>query len=256
MEATTPKESRVALITGGSRGIGAATAVALAAKGVRIFLASEGTEAELLAGVAACREAGAPDADFAIADLEQPGAAEGVVAACNERLARIDILVNNAGIRIRHPFGEYTRAEFDRLIAVNLAAPFFASQAVVPIMLAQGGGRIIHVASQLGTVTGPRVALYGLAKAALIHLTRSMAYELSASNILVNSVSPGPIATQFNLDGWTADPEMRDLLLGEVPLRRPGKPEEIAEAIAFLATSQGQYIQGHDLVVDGGFMIH
>jgi NAD(P)-dependent dehydrogenase (short-subunit alcohol dehydrogenase family) len=132
------KESRVALVTGGSRGIGAATALALAAKGVRIFLASEGTEAELRAGVAACREAGAPDADFAMADLEQAGAAERIVTACDERFARIDILVNNAGIRIRHPFGEYTRAEFDRLIAVNLAAPLYEALRVKALHLRFG----------------------------------------------------------------------------------------------------------------------
>lgn len=246
----------VALITGASRGIGAATAEALAAHGLLVFLAAEGTEAELTAGVDACRAKGAPEAASGVFDLGRPGEAEAMVAAALARFGRIDVLVNNAGIRCRKPFGEFTRADFDSLIAVNLAAAFFASQAVLPAMLAQGGGRIIHVASQFGTVSAPEHALYGLTKAALIHLARSMAIELGPKNILVNTVSPGPIATQFNLDRWDVDPKFRDLLVREVPAGRPGTPEEIAEAIAFLATTKGRFIQGHDLVVDGGFIIH
>src|ERR1700761_4606766 len=108
-------------------------------------------------------------------------------------------------------------------------------------MLTQGGGRIIHVASQFGTVSAPEHALYGLTKAALIHLTRSMAIELGPKNILVNTVSPGPVATQFNLDRWELDPPFRDALVNEVPVGRPGTPAEVAEAIAFLATTQGRF---------------
>jgi NAD(P)-dependent dehydrogenase (short-subunit alcohol dehydrogenase family) len=168
----------------------------------------------------------------------------------------VDVLLNNAGIRCRKAFGTYTRANFTSVVSVNLAAAFFASQAVLPAMRAQGGGRIIHVASQMGSVAAEENALYGLTKAALIHLTRNMAFELAKEGIQVNSVSPGPIATQFNLDTWGRMPGKLETMIGRVPAGRMGEAREVAEAIVFLATAEGSYIQGHDLVVDGGYIIH
>jgi NAD(P)-dependent dehydrogenase (short-subunit alcohol dehydrogenase family) len=247
---------KVALVTGASRGIGRETALALAAKGLALFVAAEGTAAELDAVVAECRQRGAPDARQAIADLSQPGAAETMVAAALAAFGRIDVLVNNAGIRCRKPFGGFTRADFANVLEVNLAAAFFASQAVLPAMRLQGGGRIIHVASQHGSVASEENALYGTTKAALIHLARNMAFELAAEGIQVNTVSPGPIATQYNLDTWGRQPGKLEMMASRVPAGRMGRPEEIAEAIAFLATTEGSYIHGHDLVVDGGYIIH
>lgn len=247
---------KVALVTGASRGIGRETALALAAKGLALFLVAEGTEAELAEAAAAGRRAGAPDARFAVFDLGLAGAAEAMVQAALDAYGRVDVLVNNAGIRCRKPFGSFTRADFAAVVEVNLAAAFFASQAVLPAMRAQGGGRIIHVASQHGSVASEENALYGLTKAALIHLTRNMAYELAPEGIEVNSVSPGPIATQYNLDSWGKQPGKLDAMAARVPAGRMGRPEEVAEAIAFLATTQGSFIQGHDLVVDGGYIIH
>ena len=247
---------KVALVTGASRGIGRETALALAAKGLALFVAAEGTVAELDAVVAECRERGAPDARHAIADLSQPGAAETMVAAALAAFGRIDVLVNNAGIRCRKPFGAFTRADFGRVVEVNLAAAFFASQAVLPAMRRQGGGRIIHIASQHGSVASEENALYGTTKAALIHLARNMAFELAAEGIQVNTVSPGPIATQFNLDTWGKQPGKLEMMASRVPAGRMGRLEEVAEAIAFLATTEGSFIHGHDLVVDGGYVIH
>lgn len=248
--------ARVALVTGASRGIGAATAVALAARGFAPFLVAEGTPEELAAVEAECRAKGAPGVAHAVFDLSVPGSAERMVAAALERLGRVDVLVNNAGIRCRKPFGTFTRADFTTLMEVNFASAFFASQAVLPAMRKQGGGRIIHVASQMGRVAGEDNALYGSFKAALIQLTRSMAFELSKEGIQVNSVSPGPIATQYNIDSYGAVPGKMEMMASRVPAGRLGKPEEIAEAIAFLATSEGGFIHGHDLVVDGGYTIH
>lgn len=247
---------KVALITGASRGIGRETAVALAAKGFALFLAAEGTQAELDAVAAECRSRGAEDARSAIADLSQPGAAEAMVEASLTVFGRVDVLVNNAGIRCRKPFGAFTREDFASMIEVNLAAAFFASQAVLPVMRRQGGGRIIHVASQHGSVASEENALYGTTKAALIHLARNMAFELAGEGIHVNTVSPGPIATQYNLDTWGKQPGKLDMMASRVPAGRMGRPEEIAEAIVFLATTQGGFIHGHDLVVDGGYIIH
>jgi NAD(P)-dependent dehydrogenase (short-subunit alcohol dehydrogenase family) len=203
-----------------------------------------------------CRQRGAPDARHAVADLSQPGAAETMVAAALAAFGRIDVLVNNAGIRCRKPFGTFTRADFAAVVEVNLAAAFFASQAVLPAMRLQGGGRIIHVASQHGSVASEENALYGTTKAALIHLARNMAFELAREGIVVNTVSPGPIATQYNLDTWGRQPGKLETMTSRVPAGRMGRPEEIAEAIVFLATTEGSFIHGHDLVVDGGYIIH
>ena len=248
--------TQVALITGASRGIGHATALALGAHGFSVFLAAEGTGEELSAAAAASRRAGAPDADFGIFDLGAEGQAETMVATALERFGRVDVLVNNAGIRCRKPFGSFTRQDFAYVISVNLAAAFFASQAVLPAMRRQGGGRIIHMASQMGSVAGEENALYGPSKAALIQLTRNMALELAKDGIQVNSVSPGPIATQFNLDSYGRQPGKMDAMISRVPVGRFGRPEEIAEAVVFLATVKGGFIQGHDLVADGGYIIH
>ena len=246
---------RVALVTGASRGIGRETALALAAKGFRLFLVAEGTAEELASAEAECRAAGAPGAAQAIFDLGVPGAAEEMVAAALARFGRVDVLVNNAGIRCRKPFGTFTRADFTGLLEVNLAAAFFASQAVLPAMRAQGGGRIIHVASQMGRVAAEDNALYSLSKAALIQLTRSMAFELAKEGIQVNSVSPGPIATEYNITSYGRIPGRTELMTARVPLGRMGEPAEVAEAIVFLATAAGSFIQGHDLVLDGGYTI-
>ncbi len=242
----------VALVTGASRGIGRATAVALARAGFRVVLAAEGTTEELETAAVACGRGAVP----LQIDLASRDGAERMVAAALAQCGRIDVLVNNAGIRHNAAFGGFTHEQFDQLIAINLAAPFFASQAVLPAMLQQGGGRIIHVASQMGRVASAGNALYGMAKAALIQLTRNMALELAPRGIAVNAVSPGPIATRFNLDRFALRPGRRQEVEAKVPAGRLGTEEEVAEVILFLATCRGSFIHGHDLVVDGGYVIH
>lgn len=248
----------VAIVTGASRGIGMACAKALAKAGFRIFLIAEGTEDELTAVTTACIDEHPQGASsqFAIFDLEDPQSAAEIAAAARAAFGRVDVLVNNAGIRIRRPFGEFSPDDFDRMFAVNLRAAVLLSQAVLPIMRQAGGGRIIHMASQLGIVADPGSALYGMTKAALIHLTRVMALELAAENILVNAVSPGPIATEYYLQRLEREPDLLAQRLAAVPANRLGTPEEIADAVTFLATTKAAYIQGHNLVVDGGYVVH
>jgi len=245
---------KVALVTGASRGIGRAVALRLAAEGAAIYLAADGTQAELEENASACRGSGAPDAAWGVHDLAADGAAEAMIAGAHQRMGRIDILVNNAGLRVRKPFGEFTHEEFDRLVAVNLRAPFFASQAVVPIMRAQGGGHVVHMASQLGIVASRYGAVYNLTKAGLIQLTRSMALELASENIRVNAVCPGPISTEGFLAG--RNPGELEQRARDVPIGRFGTVEEVAGVVAFLVSKDAGYVAGHALVMDGGYIVH
>jgi NAD(P)-dependent dehydrogenase (short-subunit alcohol dehydrogenase family) len=247
---------KVALITGASRGIGRAVALTLAKAGAAVYLAADGTRDELSAVAAECRSHNAfCRAEFGLFDLGNAADVQLMVDAAIVSLGRVDILVNNAGMRIRRAFGEYSAADFDQLVAVNLRAPFLASQAVVPSMRASGGGRIITVASQLGIVASPNSALYGLAKAALIHLTKSMALELAKDRIMVNAVSPGPIATDFTRAQMAAQPDYKAWRESQIPLGRWGQPEEVAEAILFLASTDATFVHGANLVIDGGFIL-
>ena len=248
---------KIALITGASRGIGRATARALSDAGAAVYLAADGTREELSAVAAECRTQNAfARAEFGMFDLSDVEDVQRMVDAALASFGRVDILVNNAGIRICHPFGEFSAADFDQLVAVNVRAAFLASQAVVPSMRANGGGRIITLASQLGIVASQNNALYGLSKAALIYLTKAMAFELAQDNIMVNAVSPGPIETEFTRAQMERQPGYRESRQSQVPLDRWGKPQEVAQAILFLASTEATYIHGSNLVIDGGYVIH
>lgn len=245
---------KVALITGASRGIGRAIALRLATRKASIYLAADGTEQELTNTATACCNAGAADAAWGVHDLSQPDEPEAMVAAAHARMKRIDILINNAGIRVRKAFEHFTHEEFDRVMTVNLRAPFFASQAVIPIMRQQGGGHIVHMASQLGIVASRFGAVYSLTKAALIQMTKSMALEYAAENIHVNAVCPGPVSTEGFLAG--RNPGELEQRARDVPIGRFGTPEEVAGVVAFLVSKDAAYVAGHALVMDGGYVVH
>ncbi|MBI4888369.1 MAG: glucose 1-dehydrogenase [Acidobacteria bacterium] len=244
-------DGQVALVTGASRGLGRAIALALADAGASLHLAADGSEEELAQVAGACVER-CPSARVsrAILDLSRPDAPADMVDAAVREHGRIDILVNNAGVRIRKPFGQFTADDFDRLMAVNLRAPMLAAQAAAAHMRARGSGRIINVASQLGTVTDTHASLYGMSKAALLYLTRSMAVELARSGIVVNAVSPGTTATDFILATLTG--AQRASRIDKIPAGRLGRPDEIAQAVVFLATTPATFLLGHNLIVDGG----
>jgi NAD(P)-dependent dehydrogenase (short-subunit alcohol dehydrogenase family) len=248
-------DDRVALVTGASRGIGRAVAAALAAAGMRVFLVADGTREELGRAAKACEAAhprGAPMAS-GVFDLALSDAPHAAVEAALGAFGRLDVLVSNAGIRLRQPFLKCTADDFDRMVAVNLRAGFLLAQAATPALRAAGSGRMIFVASQLGIVADAGAALYGMTKAALIHLVKSLALELAADGISVNAVSPGPIAAEAAAND--RDPGLLARRLAAIPLQRLGRPEEVAAAVAFLATTEATFIHGANLVVDGGFVI-
>ncbi|CAN5709996.1 SDR family oxidoreductase [soil metagenome] len=252
-----PLTEKVAIVTGASSpvGIGAAVARRLAGSGARLLLVAD----DLPDSVAReCADLlGDPQGVLALqADLADPAAVAAMVAEAEKRFGRVDLLVNNAAVRINRKFGDFTLAEFDKAVAVNLRAPFLASQAVLPAMRRQGGGRIVHVASQLGSVAYQTRTIYGMTKAALIHLAKSMALELAADNIQVNTVSPGPIATQPVLDRQEKEPEESARRLDYVPMGRFGRPDEIGEVVHWLLTTDASFLTGQDLIVDGGYTIH
>lgn len=251
---------KCAVITGASseKGIGRAIARRFAEHGASVLLVAEGTEQQLQDVQRECRASTAAGRiEYALFDLAAPGAAEAMIAEAERLFGRVDILVNNAVVRADFDFGDYTREIFDKAVAVNIAAPFFASQAVVPLMRRQGGGRIIHIASQLAKVAFAKRALYGLTKAAIVHLTKSMAFELGQYGISVNSISPGPILTQPILKRLNADPaEAKRRLDAYLPIGRFGEADEIAEVALFLATTSATYLHGEDICVDGGYTSH
>jgi NAD(P)-dependent dehydrogenase (short-subunit alcohol dehydrogenase family) len=250
--------TKVAIVTGASRGLGRACSKALSKAGYVIYLVADGSREELTAAAdecAACHPRGEASR-YGVFDLRDPCAPEQVASAASDTFGRIDLLLNNAGIRVRRSFGEFTADDFDRVFGVNVRAALLLSQAVLPEMRRAGGGRIIHMASQLGLVADPGATIYGMTKAALIQLTRNMALELATEGIVVNAVSPGPIATDYYLARIEREPELLEQRLAAVPAKRLGTEEEVAAAVTFLATTDATYIQGHNLVIDGGFVIH
>jgi NAD(P)-dependent dehydrogenase (short-subunit alcohol dehydrogenase family) len=252
-----PLQGKVAIVTGASSpvGIGAAVARRLAESGAKLLLVAD-VSPEAVASECAGLLGDAGGVVPLTADLGDADAVLAMVAEAEKRFGRIDLLVNNAAIRLNRNFGDFTAAEFDKAVAVNLRAPFLASQAVLPSMRRQGGGRIVHVASQLGSVAYQTRTIYGMTKAALIHLAKSMALELARENIQVNTVSPGPVATQPLLDRARDQPEESARRMDYVPMGRFGRPEEIGEVVHWLLTTDASFLTGQDLIVDGGYTIH
>jgi len=252
---------KVAVVTGASsaNGIGQAIARRFARAGASVYLMAEGSEAQLEENARECK-ALSTDAqarfEHGVHDLAEPGAAEAMIERAAQIFGRIDILVNNAGVRARLKFGEFSRATFDNAVAVNLAAPFFACQSVVPIMKRQGGGRIIHIASQMGTVTHDRRAVYGMTKAALIYLAKAMAYELAPDGIIVNAISPGPVMTEYMEKEYGKHAQLGKDRNAYMRINRLGRPDEIADVALFLATGAPELLLGQNLIVDGGYTLH
>jgi 3-oxoacyl-[acyl-carrier protein] reductase len=242
--------SRVAIVTGGARGIGRGCALGLARAGFAIALVDLlKPEMERTAGE--IRALGQPAAVFE-ADVADHARAQAIAAAVRQQFGRIDFLLNDAGVSQPKGILEITEAEFDRTIAVDLKSCFNYIRAVAPVMLAQGGGRIASMSSLNAHSGGVTAAVskfaYAAAKAGILGMTRALAKELGPA-ILINAICPGVIETELtNSLTRTRGP---DIARDGIALRRMGKPDDIAALVVFLATSEPCYITGQDFIVDG-----
>jgi 3-oxoacyl-[acyl-carrier protein] reductase len=244
--------TRVALVTGASRGIGAATAERLARDGFDVAVNYLSRKDGALRTVNLIEAAGRRGVAVQ-ADVSKPPDVRRMVAETVAGLGRLDVLVNNAGVYERAVFDATSEGEWDQRIAANLSSFFYAAKAVVPEMRKVGGGRIISITSQLAYRGTSHGADYVAAKAGVVGLTKALALELAKDKILVNAVAPGSIETDI-LAGDT--PEERARRLRTIPLGRVGLPAEIAAAVAFLASPDAAYITGQVLHVNGGSALY
>lgn len=239
-------DGRTAIVTGANTGIGQAIAVALSAAGARVALVGRSDMAETRARI------GAETLEIT-ADLASTEPIGRIVDEVLGWSGRIDILVNNAGIIRRADAIDFTEADWDAVMNVNLRSVFFLSQAVARHMLKNSGGKIVNIASVLSFQGGIRIPSYTASKSGLAGLTRILACEWAGMGINVNAVAPGYVITN-NTEALRADPDRNQAILDRIPAGHWGRPEEIAGAVTFLASPAADYVHGVVLPVDGGWL--
>ncbi len=241
---------RVALVTGSSRGIGRAIAHAFAREGAAVVL-NAARSVDEARSVAEAIAASGGRAVAIQADVGRPAEARTLVARAVEAFGRLDVLVNNAGVTGREGLWEIDEEAWARMMAVHVTGPFFASQAAAAVMVRQGGGAIINIASMRGIDPGSGAIHYSVSKAAVLMLTKCLARDL-APHVRVNAIAPGYTETAFHADRTIAE---RERITARIPLGRFAQPEEVARAAVFLASDEASYVTGHTLVLSGGVVM-
>lgn len=244
-------DGNVALVTGGTKGLGLAMASGLASAGADVALVSRnGDEAEQQAAQIASQYG--VNAIGLAADVTCEEACSLMVRDCRDRLGEIDILINNAGINIRGPVDELSLADFESVLATNVRGPWLSTRAVIPGMKERKSGRIIHIASTLGLIGLSNRTPYASSKGAVVQMTRAMALEFAPWNITCNAICPGPFLTEMNYS-IANSLEALATIVGATALNRWGELREIQGAAIFLASRASSYTTGSMLVVDGGW---
>jgi 3-oxoacyl-[acyl-carrier protein] reductase len=244
---TRPLDGRVAIVTGGSRGIGAAIAGLLAEHGAAVVVSARDAD-RLQRAVRELEERGA-SALGVVADAGQREDADRLVEAARTRFGRLDLLVNNAGITRDGLLIRMKDEDWDRVMETNLRGAFLMTRAAAKVMVRQRSGRIVNIASAAGAMGNPGQTNYSAAKAGLIGLTKATARELAHWGILVNAVAPGLIETDM---AAAIPPEAREAFLAQVPLKRIGSARDVAEMVGFLAGDGAAYVTGQVFHVNGG----
>jgi NAD(P)-dependent dehydrogenase (short-subunit alcohol dehydrogenase family) len=243
-------KGRVALISGASKGLGKAMAVALAAEGAHVALAAR-DPGPLEKVAAEIRDAGGEARAFST-DVSQEDAVLRLEREVSAAYGKVQILVNNAGVNLRKPITDFTLEEWRRVMDTNVTSAFLMCRAFVPHMKGTGYGRILNLTSIMAHVSLPERTLYSASKCALLGITRALALELAQDGVTVNGVSPGPFATEMNAP-LLNNPELNAQFIASIPVGRWGKVEEIGQLAVYLCSEEAGFITGTDIVIDGGW---
>ncbi len=243
---------RCAVVTGGSRGIGRAAALALAGQGAAVIVNYRSNEEAAAQVVAEARRCGGR-AEAVQADVSRADDVRRLFEATQATFGRLDILVNNAGVTRDDLLLRMSEAQWDEVIDLNLRAAFLCTKAALRLMIRQRWGRIITIGSVAGVIGNAGQANYAAAKAGVIGFTKAVAKEVASRNITANVIAPGFVDTEMTRDLTDAQ---KDEILRVVPLGRPATPADVAPAVVFLASEEAGYVTGHVLTVDGGLVMY